>query len=195
MTAAAVEADAQLLGAAQGGDRRAFDQLVRRHKGAIYRLVRRYIGDADEAYDVLQETFVAAWLALPRFDVQQAFAPWLRAIALNKCRDHGRRARVRLRMLTLFAQDPTASAVSAAGGADPTASPAAERLQQLDRALARLPAKYKEPLLLTLVSGLSQREAARELGLTEKAVEMRIRRGRQRLVAMLASGLRATREG
>jgi RNA polymerase sigma factor CnrH len=188
VTADAVESDARLARAAQEGERRAFDQLVGRHKAAIYRLVRRYIGDADEAYDVLQDSFVAAWLALPRFDPSQPLEPWLRAIALNKCRDYGRRASVRVRMLSLFARDPTSSLIPTAIGPEQTSSPVREkRLQLLDQAVARLPAKYKEPLLLTLVSGLSQREAARELGLTEKAVEMRIRRARQQLVAAVAA--------
>jgi RNA polymerase sigma-70 factor (ECF subfamily) len=191
VTADAVEDDARLASAAQTGDRHAFDQLVARQKAATYRFVRRYIGDADEAYDVLQESFVAAWLALPRFDVGQPFAPWLRAIALNKCRDHGRRARVRARMLALFARDPTSSGVSPAEGSTQTTSPSAERLQQLDQAIARLPAKYKEPLLLTLVNGLSQREAARELGATEKAIEMRIRRAKRELSAAVGEPTKA----
>ena len=181
MTANAVERDAQLISAARNGERSAFDELVARHKQATYRLVRRYIGDADEAYDVLQDTFVAAWLALPRFDLRQPFTPWLRAIALNKCRDYGRRASVRIRMLMQFARDPTSPGASADRAVTPETSHRAERLQWLDEALSRLPAKYKEPLLLTLVSGLSQREAAEELGLTEKAVEMRIRRAKQLL--------------
>lgn len=196
MTADAVESDAGLASAACNGERHAFDRLVARHKAATYRLVRRYIGDADDAYDVLQDTFVAAWLALPRFDPAQPFEPWLRAIALNKCRDHGRRARVRLRMLTGFAHDPTSSPPLATPGSEPPASPARERrLQQLDQAVARLPAKYKEPLLLTLVSGLSQREAAQELGLTEKAVELRIRRARQQLVAAVTTAAMENPEG
>lgn len=187
MTAEAVDTDALLASAAQNGDRQAFNQLVVRHKAAAYRLVRRYIGDPEEAYDVLQETFVAAWLALARFDPRQPFAPWLRAIALNKCRDHGRRTSVRLRVLTAFARDPTSSGMWGAAGSEQVASSAPERLQQLDQAIARLPAKYKEPLLLTLVSGLSQRETARELGLSEKAVEMRIRRAKRHLAAALAA--------
>lgn len=187
MTADAVEADARLARAAQTGDRRAFEELVGRHKTGTYRLVRRYVGDADEAYDVVQDTFVAAWLALPRFNPAQPFSPWLRAIALNKCRDYGRRARVRLRMLALFARDPTASGMLGILGSEQSTSPSTEkRLQQLDHAIAGLPAKYKEPLLLTLVSGLSQREAAQELGLTEKAVEMRVRRAKRQLAAAVA---------
>ncbi|HTY50205.1 MAG TPA: RNA polymerase sigma factor [Steroidobacteraceae bacterium] len=193
MTADAVESDGHLISAARRGERAAFNELVTRHKALTYRLIRRYIGDADEAYDVLQETFVAAWLALSRFDPQQPFAPWLRAIALNKCRDHARRASVRIRMLTLFARDPTSPGRTGPVGSEQGSSEPSERRQRLDQAISRLPSKYKEPLLLTLVSGLSQREAAEELGLTEKAVEMRIRRAKRHLLAALAED--PTREG
>lgn len=186
MTADAVESDAGLASAARNGERKAFNKLVTRHKAVTYRLVRRYVGDADEAYDVLQDTFVAAWLALSRFDPRQPFAPWLRAIALNKCRDYGRRASVRIRMHTLFARDPTSPGLSGKSVSEQDALHSAERLRQLDQAIARLPSRYKEPLLLTLVSGLSQRETARELGLTEKAVEMRIRRAKRQLLAAIA---------
>lgn len=193
MTADAVGSDAQLINAARSGERAAFNELVTRHKALTYRLIRRYLGDADEAYDVLQETFVAAWLALSRFDPQQPFAPWLRAIALNKCRDYGRRASVRIRMLTLFARDPTSPGRAGPLDSEQGSAEVSGRRQRLDQAISRLPSKYKEPLLLTLVSGLSQREAAEELGLTEKAVEMRIRRAKRHLLAAL--GEDPAREG
>ncbi|EQD79357.1 ECF subfamily RNA polymerase sigma-24 factor, partial [mine drainage metagenome] len=81
------DSDRPLVRAARDGDRAAFSEIVRRHKTPLYQFVRRYVGDADDAYDILQETFVAAWQGMRRFDVQQTLTPWLRTIALNKCRD------------------------------------------------------------------------------------------------------------
>ena len=95
MTPAADDSDADLVGQALGGDDHAFTLLMRRHKAGLYRFVRRYVGDADGAVDVVQESFVAAWRALRRFDGRRPFGVWLRAIALNKCRDRGRRQLVR----------------------------------------------------------------------------------------------------
>lgn len=188
MTTDPNEEDRRLAISAASGGRPAFEQLVRRHKAALYRIARRYVGDADEAYDIIQETFVAAWLALHRYDARQSFISWLRTIALNKCRDHCRRRAVRRRILSLFAleQNPTSET--------PASATERERdtrqlrlLQQLDRAVADLPRLYKEPLLLVMTSGLTQQETARELGITTKAVEMRIRRARDRLREMLGS--------
>ena len=87
--------DAALVAAARTGDDRAFTELMRRHKEPLYSFVRHYVGDSDEALDLLQETFVAAWVGLARFDARRPLLAWLRAIALNKCRDWSRRRQVR----------------------------------------------------------------------------------------------------
>lgn len=189
MTTDPTEEDRRLAIAAGAGDRRAFELLVGRHKGALYRLARRYVGDADEAYDIVQETFVSAWLALRRFDPCQSLIGWLRTIALNKCRDHGRRRAVRRRVLRLFALEPAATAQSPRTDSEREREEESQRrLQRLDQAVAELPRLYKEPLLLTSVGGLTQQEAARVLGTTTKAVEMRIRRARKRLTEALGNG-------
>ena len=180
--------DRTLACAARDGDRAAFNELVRRHKTATYQFVRRYVGDADEAYDILQDTFVAAWLGMRRFDVRQGLTPWLRTIALNKCRDHARRHAVRRRLLALFHTQSAAEPLWNAQVLNPElVSPEQARLRRLDQAIAELPRRYKEPLLLVLVSGLTHRQAAEQLAITPKAVEMRIRRARESLRAALAS--------
>lgn len=169
------EADEALASKAARGDTRAFEALVRRHKGGLHGFARRYVGDPDEAYDVVQESFIAAWRAIGRFDPRRPFATWLKAIALNKCRDRGRRARTRRLFLRALARAP---ADPAAADPDPETDRRAERL---DRAVAELPARYKEPLLLTAVGGLSHIEAGRMLGVSPKAVEMRLYRARLEL--------------
>lgn len=175
------EIDRRLAAAAQAGDRAAFERLILRHKQPLYRLVRRYVGDADDAYDVLQDCFVAAWLALGRFDTRQAFSPWLRAIAINKCRDHGRRRIVRRRFWLLLSQANDFAANAAMEDVGQHDDIETVRLRRLDEAIGSLPRWYKEPLLLTMISGLTHAQAARQLKTTTKAVEMRIRRAKARL--------------
>ena len=77
------------------GDRQAFSRLMAATSGDLHRFVRRYVGDADEAHDLLQEAYVSAWLAIRRYDPTRPFATWLRSIAVNKCRDWGRKRAVR----------------------------------------------------------------------------------------------------
>ena len=187
MTADDPGSDEALAARARTGDRAAFDALVRRHKGALYGFVRRYLGSADEGYDVLQETFLSAWLALGRYDPSRPFAPWLRTIALNKCRDFSRRRTVRRLFLRAFARETADERTTAHVDAERDAAAALDRrLARLDRAIADLPALYKEPLLLTTVSGLSHKETAAMLETTPKAVEMRLARARARLAAVLS---------
>jgi RNA polymerase sigma-70 factor (ECF subfamily) len=178
--------DAVLAARAIKGDRSAFNQIVRRHQEPLYRFIRRYVGDADEAYDLLQETFVSAWQALGRYDPARPAATWLRRIALNKCRDWGRRRVVRKFFYAAKMLDETTAAT------DVSASPNSEdntevALTRLDRAIAALPAQLKEPLLLTAFEGLSQAAAGEALGISAKAVETRVYRARK----LLAEALKA----
>ena len=184
MTDEDLPTDADLALRAQSGNRRAFDELVLRHKDPIYRFVRRYVGSDADAYDVLQDTFISAWLALPRYQREKSFPTWLRTIALNKCRDFGRSQRVRRRFRQmLWFYEPNASVAAAP---DVGESVELDRLNRLDKAIADLPPFYKEPLLLVTVSGLSQQEAAAQLKTTTKAIEMRIRRAKRKLSEILS---------
>lgn len=165
-----------LAAAAASGERRAFEALMRREKAGLYAFVRRYVRDPDEAYDVLQEAFVAAWRAMGRYDPRRPIGVWLRAIALNKCRDHGRRALVRRLMQGRLAAEPPPAPPDDAREA---------RLARLDRAVARLPAGERDLILLTTAGGLGHEAAGQVLGLSAKAVEMRLYRARRRLAGIL----------
>lgn len=185
---AADQPDAVLASDAQNGNRRAFDQLVIRHKAQIYRIARHYIGNSSDAFDIVQDSFVAAWLALGSYDTARDFGAWLRTIALNKCRDFGRRQAVRRNVTRLF------GLLSVHETSEPSADVATERaeveaarLQALDRAIAQLPSAQKEVLVLTAFAGLSQQEAASQLKTSVKSIEMKVRRAKQRLEELLKS--------
>jgi len=181
----AADSDEELARRAAAGNRAAFGALVRRHKEAIFAFVRRYIGQRDDALDVVQETFLAAWLAIGRYDYKRPFLPWLRTIGLNKCRDFGRRQKVRRLLLIAKAAEPEADHFMPLD--QTTDGGEAARLLRLDAAIAALPAFYKEAFLLTAVSGLSHLEAASILKTTSKAVEMRVRRARRKLAESMQS--------
>ena len=173
--------DEDLAARAKAGERACFEVLVRRHKEHLYGFLRRYVGHSDDAYDILQDCFVAAWLGLRGYDAQRPFLPWLRTIALNKARDFARRQKIRRMVLRMFAREPRPVFIEEhADGHSQTA-----RLLRLDRAIAELPALYKEPLLLTVVSGLTHREVASLLKTTPKAIEMRLSRARRKLFTAL----------
>lgn len=180
------ESDADLVLRARDGEDRAFATLIRRHQPSLYGFVRRYVGEADAAVDVVQETFVAAWKALARFDGRRAFPVWLRAIALNKCRDRARRLAVR--RLILGEKDehsPEAQAQPDPAPDGEESMVSAQRRAVIQKAIDRLPVKLKEPLLLTYFDDLTQQEAATLLGVTVKTIETRVYRARQQLAELL----------
>lgn len=173
--------DADLADAARLGDEAAFGAIMRRYKGPLYRLILRRIGASEDAYDVLQQTFVAAWSALPRFDPARPLGAWLRTIAINKSRDFGRRQMV---TRLLFGPAPAIEPAAPAWPQDEAVA-AERRLARLERAIADLPGGLKDPLILTALEGLSHIEAGEVLGLSAKAVEVRVYRARKQLAAAL----------
>ena len=164
----------------------AFSVLMRRYETRIYRLIRSHIGSNDEALDLVQETFVAAWLALKTYDPARPFGTWLAAIAINKSRDWGRRRAVRKFFTFAVPLDGDVLEIpDDAIGAD-VAADDRQRMVAVARAIPQLPNQLKEPLILCAVDGLSQADAATVLGISEKAVETRIRRARARLSEIVA---------
>ena len=176
--------DAALVAAVLAGDQRAFTQLMRRHKDSLYRFVRGYVGDSSEAYDLVQEAFVAAWRAFSRYDRQRPFGIWLKRIAINKCRDWRRRRAVRAFFYKAENIDrPGLDIVQPIL----TGNDNEDELSRLDTAIAALPSNLKEPLLLSLTEDMSHREIAEALGITAKAVEVRIYRAKRALAEALGT--------
>lgn len=94
----------ELVRRAQAGEREAFEMLVDRHANEIYRLASAIVGEFD-ARDVTQESFVQAWTKLPRLRDADAFAPWLRRICVNRCRNWLRSSKRRGLPASLDADD------------------------------------------------------------------------------------------
>lgn len=163
-----------------------FQVLMQRYEGRIYRVVRGLVGDPDEALDLVQETFVAAYLALGRYDAARPFGAWVTRIALNKCRDWGRRRAVRRLFAFAVPLEADAHDVASDTVAIDDALHDRQVLARVGRAIPELPARLKEPLILCTVDGLSQAEAAAALGISEKAVETRIRRARAALAERMS---------
>lgn len=77
--------------ATRDGNMDAWEQLVRAHQQSIYRLAYLLLGDADDAEDVAQETFLRAYHALGRFDPERPLRPWLMRITTNLCHNWRRK--------------------------------------------------------------------------------------------------------
>lgn len=184
MTEGDALSDAALASRAVDGDTQAFAAIVARYKAPLYRFIRRYVRDDADAYDLLQQTYVSAWLSLARYDARRSLRTWLQTIALNKCRDHARKIKVRR---LLFGIGLVGQATNVADQSPSVEDELIrdERERALATAIAELPRQLKEPLLLTVFGELSQAEAGRQLGISVKAIETRIARARRKLADAL----------
>lgn len=85
--------DEELVKRHLNGDEQAFNELVERYSSSIYNLAYRILLDRAEAEDIVQDTFLRAYLALPHSDSERPFRPWVITIALNACRSALRKKR------------------------------------------------------------------------------------------------------
>ncbi|MBG6120316.1 MULTISPECIES: RNA polymerase sigma factor [unclassified Sphingobium] len=172
--------DRTLAAHAMAGHQDAYAALMRRHRDAVWRLARGHVGDSDEALDITQEVFIAAFAALARYDGARPFRAWIARITLNKCRDWGRRRAVR--RFFAFARPIDEAGDIADVAPDPEAALQSQReLARINAAIAALPAPLKDVLLLRTIEAMSQADTAATLGLSEKAVETRLYRARAKL--------------
>ncbi len=178
--------DRELATLAHAGQQSAYRELLRRYKAPVFRLIRANIGDTDEAMDLTQESFVAGFAALGRYDAERPFRIWIARIALNKCRDWARRRAVR----SFFARAlPLDSAHDVASDGPPPDAEAAGRaeLARVRAAMLRLAPNLREILVLRGVEELSQTETAELLQISEKTVETRLYRARAKLKLLLGA--------
>ncbi len=176
--------DRELAALAQAGQQLAYREFLRRYKAPVFRLIRNNIGDPDEAMDLTQESFVAGFAALSRYDTDRPFRIWIARIALNKCRDWGRRRKVRSFFARALPRESAHDVASDGPAPDAEAADRAE-LARVRTAMSRLPANLREILILRGVEELSQAETAELLRISEKTVETRLYRARAKLRAML----------
>ena len=173
--------DGELVAATRRGDQPAFGTLVERHKAAVWAMCHRYLGPADAA-DAAQETFFRAHQALATFDAALAFRPWLLKIARNHCLDELRRRGRRPEALTTAGDGHDQLAGIATERTAPDAALSAkEETQRVKAALALIPERHREAVLLFHEAQLSYAEIAKVLGVPIGTVMTWIYRARQQL--------------
>lgn len=177
MDAGAHATEQELVARARSGSERAFDELVSRHSGPVYRLAARLLADRAAAEDVAQEVFVRAWRALPSFRGEAAFGTWLHRIAVNE--SNRLLAREARRELVVY-EDVMANVPDLAADVSQAAE-RAERRETLEALLAELPGHYRAAVVLRDVEGYSNEEAAGLLGLELRNFKSRLHRGRMAL--------------
>ena len=169
---------ADLIRAAQAGDRSAFDELVRQTYVDTYTLAVRLCSDEEDARDVVQDAYLRAWRSIGSFRGDAAFSTWMYRITAN-CASSFVAKRRRLRTEPLLTHHEPADV-------HPESQPegmleSSQELDQVNRALADLPPKLRAVVVLKDVYGLPHEAIADELGISVSAAKVRLHRGRRRL--------------
>ncbi|TWU05661.1 RNA polymerase sigma factor [Stieleria varia] len=170
------------------GDRKLFEQLMRRYQREVYSYLRRYIGNTEMAEDAFQGTFLQVHLKCRQFDSSRRFRPWMYAIATNQAIDVQRRNK-RHRMVSLdrTPNDAEGRNVSwseklVGGTPDPLAvASQQENGRWISEAVETLGESMQQVIHLVYYQGLKYREAAEALGIPVGTVKSRLHAAVQRL--------------
>ncbi len=162
----------ELIRRAKDGNREAFGLLIRRYQRRIFALGLRFFGNADDAEDLVQDTFLRAWRNVHRFDEERPLAPWLFRIATN-------RALTEIETRKRRGGEELDERIAWEGpGADEELE--RKRLREnVDRAIGELPEDQRMILLLRTTEGMSYREISEALDIPMGTVMSRLARARE----------------
>jgi RNA polymerase sigma-70 factor, ECF subfamily len=167
--------DAALVERSLNGDTTAFEAIVARYQGVLFRVALRMLGNYEDARDATQASFISAYRKLNSFDRNLRFFSWLYRILLNECLNARRDRRP---------YEPVTPEMVLAGS-PLEALEAAERRHRVQQALLALPQEYREVIVLRHFAELGYDEIATTLGIASKTVKSRLYTARQRLIELL----------
>lgn len=174
--------DDALVRAVRAGDVSAYGALVDRYQHAYMRFAVRTLGCREDADEALQSAFLRAFRALDQCHHPERFGSWLYQIVINECRTLAtRRSRRERRFIRVDGETDGAVAVDAL----PQPADAADVREEIEYALAQLPADQREAFVLKHVEELSYEEMAELTGVNVSALKMRVKRACEKLRGLL----------
>lgn len=197
---AEVRSDEDLMAAFMAGDRTAFAPLVGRHQRGVFNFLLRSVGERARAEELLQDVFLRLVRSKDRYQPSAKFTTWLYSIARNLAVDESRRAKFRNHKSLDAPQtgrDGAASAPMVANlpalqVATDDAADAPTLRRRLAAAVEALPSEQREVFVMRQISGLSFREIADAVGISENTVKSRMRYALEKLRTELADLHRPT---
>lgn len=173
--------DAEALRLLRGGQRaHAFELLVSRYQGKVFRLAMSYVRNAADAEDLAQETFVRLWRALPMYDGRASLSTWCYAIARNTCLSELRRRRSRPTSPLDETAEPRCTE-------PPETPPAADLRLDCATLLEALPETQRQVVRLFYLEDRSYDEVSALLGMPLNTVRSHLHRARRRLALLLGA--------
>ncbi len=175
-----IKSDEELITRLKAGEKRAFDELVRRYYRHIYRFLARFTGRKDLAEDLTQEIFLKVYNSIGMFDESRKFKPWLFAVAANRARDALRsiqRAAKRINFEQIGIHDENMSLLDVIASEAELPQSKLERQETADsvkRALGELPEQLREILILAYYEKMPYKEIAETLDIPLGTVKSRL---------------------
>lgn len=177
--------EGRLIGLAQGGDRAAFDALVRAYFGEVYGLLARMVGNHEDAEDLAQETLVRAFRSLDLYRNEGRFGAWLARIALHLARDHYRR-RGSGPVRVVSAEDGDLDGYRERESREPAREVTRKELvRRMGEAVASLPHPLRAALVLRVLEGREYDEVAQATGLQPGTIRTQVMKARRLLLRKL----------
>lgn len=175
------ECDEELMERCASGSHEAFQCIVERYRGRLINVVGRFISDRDRAEDIVQEVFLRVFRSRSRYKRQGRFSTWIFTIAVNLAKNEIRRRVRRKGEVSLEgmqeATGPTIATADRSPGAEEQLG--TEQIRDIvTEAIAKLPVKYREAVVLRDIEGLAYDEIASILRIPGGTVRSRINRGR-----------------
>ena len=175
----------ELINRCRANDRAAQLQLYRKYCDGMYAVAMRFLKNADDAEDVMQEAFLKAFTKLDQFRGEVTFGAWLKRIVVNKCLDF---IKARKEQFTEIRDHMAPVEEDENWEVDPGIS-----LEQIKTAMWKLPEKYRSVVMLYLVEGYDHGEISELMGLTNTTCRSRLLRGKGYLKNILKKDYHVTR--
>jgi RNA polymerase sigma-70 factor (ECF subfamily) len=186
LKAAGAADDRELVRRAQGEDKEAFEELIRRHQHRVFAVAGGILRRREDVEDIAQQVFVKAYFSLKRFDQRAAFSTWLYKITVNECWDLLRKKKVRpLVYESDLSEEQARQVITSAEKVNPgpDISEKIEARENVQNLLEGLDERDRLMLILKEVEGYSIEEIAEALNLNGNTVKVRLFRARRRVVS------------
>lgn len=172
--------DEEVVDRVLAGEKAAFELIMRKYNQRLFRIVRSYLVDQDEIEDVIQEAYVKAYEAMPRFEKRSSFSTWLIRITINEALARLKR---RQRQVNQASHDPgQEEQVQNSNKETPLGKLMNSELKDiLEKAVDRLPEKYRSVFLMREIEGMSIAETSESLDITQTNVKVRLNRAKEML--------------
>jgi RNA polymerase sigma-70 factor (ECF subfamily) len=183
-----VDEDSRLVSLCKKGDVDAFEELVKKHQKMIMNIAFRMLGNYEDAYEIVQDAFIAAYKGIRNFEEKARFSTWLYAIVVNLSRNRLKQIRTQQYYEKISIDDPAVTDRNPADADPPNNEPSVlERLerkdvqQQVQRCIDSLESEFKEVVVLRDIQSFSYDEISDMLKIPEGTVKSRLFRARHAL--------------